>query len=257
MPARKAPSAIETPNTAADPTASPIASASTVSVNSSRDRVAAMRSRITGITRRPTIAATATRPATLSSVSADARRERAPTVSSNLSAGSSTRTTTVSTSWTTSQPTAMCPAGVCSWRLSDSTRTSTTVLATESDRPKTMAAGHVQPKAVRGDRAERRSRPRFARSRPGMAIAPDGQQLVEVELQPDAEHQQDDADFRELFGDLRVGDEAGRVGPDDDAGQQIADDGRQAEALRDVAEEQRRAEAAGERQDEAGFLHRI
>ena len=41
MPARNAPSAIETPNTIADPTAMPSARTRTVSVNSSRDRVRA------------------------------------------------------------------------------------------------------------------------------------------------------------------------------------------------------------------------
>ncbi len=52
----------------------------------------------------------------------------------------------MNTSSTTSQPTAMWPAGVCSARLSDSTRTSTTVLATEIARPNTIAAVHDQPK---------------------------------------------------------------------------------------------------------------
>ena len=51
MPARNAPSAIDTPNTAADPTAMPSAMTSTVSVNSSRDRVAATRSSSHGMTR--------------------------------------------------------------------------------------------------------------------------------------------------------------------------------------------------------------
>ena len=59
--------------------------------------------------------------------------------------GSSTRTITVNRSSTTSQPTAMWPAGVCSDRESESTRTSTTVLATDSASPKTMAAGQPQP----------------------------------------------------------------------------------------------------------------
>ena len=39
MPARNAPSAIETPKISADPTAMPSAMTSTVSVNSSRERV--------------------------------------------------------------------------------------------------------------------------------------------------------------------------------------------------------------------------
>lgn len=47
-------------------------------------------------------------------------------------------------------------------------------------------------------------------------------------MQADAEHQQDDADLRQLDRELLVRDEAGREGTDHDAGQQIADDRRQA-----------------------------
>ena len=75
---------------------------------------------------------------------------------------------------------------------------------------------------------------------PGHGDAPDGQQILEVEVQADAEHQQDDADLGELLGQLAVGDEAGRVRPDDDAGEQVADDRREAEPLRDVAAKQAR-----------------
>ncbi len=60
IPAKKAPSAKDTPNSAAAPKATPSAMASTDSVNSSREPVPAMRSRIHGITRRPTISISAT-----------------------------------------------------------------------------------------------------------------------------------------------------------------------------------------------------
>ena len=53
MPARKAPRAIETPNSFADPTAIPSATTSTVSVKSSRERVAATCASSQGISRRP------------------------------------------------------------------------------------------------------------------------------------------------------------------------------------------------------------
>ena len=68
MPARNAPSAIETPNTSADPTAMPSATTSTVRVNSSRDRVCATCSSTRGITRVPTIAVNATRAVTFTAV---------------------------------------------------------------------------------------------------------------------------------------------------------------------------------------------
>ena len=40
------------------------------------------------------------------------------------------------------------------------------------------------------------------------------EQLLEMELQADPEHQQNDADLGELFGEMCVGREAGRMGTD-------------------------------------------
>ena len=130
------------------------------------------------------------------------------------------------------------------------------MLATESDRPNTIDAGHVQPKACAAT-APTTVAIAALRDRAWNRNPPDGKQFVEVELEPDAEHQQDDADLGELFGDMCVGDESGRIGPDDEAGQQVADDGRQADALCDVAEQQRRAEAARESKDDGRFLHAL
>ena len=149
----------------------------------------------------------------------------------------------------------MCPAGVCRSLLSASTRISTTVLATDSAMPKTSPADQPQPKACASS-APSTVATALCTTAPGTATRAHGQQLLEVELQPDAEHQQDDADLGELLGQRRVGDEAGRVRPDQRAGQQIADDRRQAEPLRDVAEHQRRREAAGQRQDQVVGVHR-
>ena len=53
----------------------------------------------------------------------------------------------------------------------------------------------------------------------------------------------------------RVGDEAGRVGPDDDAREHVADERRQAEALRHPAEDERDGEPAGERDDDREVVH--
>ncbi len=64
------------------------------------------------------------------------------------SAGISTRASTVNTSSTTSQPTAMWPVGVCSCPSSLSILTRTTVLATESATPKTSPAARDQPLAM-------------------------------------------------------------------------------------------------------------
>jgi hypothetical protein len=59
--------------------------------------------------------------------------------------------------------------------------------------------------------------------RAGNRHAAHGEQLVEMELEADAEHQQDDADLGELTGQMRIGHEAG-VGADQQAGEQVADD---------------------------------
>jgi hypothetical protein len=58
-----------------------------------------------------------------------------------------------------------------------------------------------------------------------------GEQVFEVEMEPDAEHEQDDAEFGELVGGGDIADEAGGVGADDDAGEEVAHDRRQADAL--------------------------
>jgi hypothetical protein len=59
-----------------------------------------------------------------------------------------------------------------------------------------------------------------------------------MELQADPEHQQNDADLGELFGEMCVGREAGRMGTDRDPCQQVSDDGREAETFGDVARDE-------------------
>ena len=143
VPARNAPSAMETPKSLAEPTAMPSAITSTASVKSSRERVAATCSRSQGIKRAPARATTATSAAILKAampiaMAAPCRPDCCPP----STAGSTTSAATVSRSSTTTQPTAMCPARVCRSRLSESTRISTTVLATEMAPPKTIPVDH-------------------------------------------------------------------------------------------------------------------
>ena len=76
-----------------------------------------------------------------------------------------------------------------------------------------------------------------------------------MKLQADAEHQQDDADLGKLLGQVDVGDEPGRVGSDGDAREKVADNRRQAGSLREVAEDERCGQAAGERQNEVERVH--
>ena len=193
------------------------------------------------------------RATTLTSASPIAAGTVRPPASANI-AGISTSTSTVNRSSTTSQPTAMCPVGVCSWRLSESTRMRTTVLATDSATPKTMPAAQAPAGAVDHERAERGG-DQALHDRAGDRDAPDGEQILDVELQADAEHQQDDADLGELLGERAIGDEPGRVRADDEPGDEVADDRRELQPLGDVAADQRRDEAAGEREDQIEAMH--
>ena len=183
----------------------PSAITSTVSVNSSRDCVARhARQQPGNRPRRRRRAANAAERGDLREREHDGQRsaDRPRRLRRRTAPAAARARRTVNRSSTTSQPTATWPAGVCSCRLSDSTRISTTVLATDSAMPKTMPRGQVPAERMRDHRAERR-RDHALHDRAGDGDAPDGQQIVEVEVQPDAEHQQDDADLGELLGEVR------------------------------------------------------
>ena len=116
-------------------------------------------------------------------------------------------------------------------------------------------AGRPAPSERRRDhRAQDRGNGAL-RDRTRYRHATDRQQFLDVKLQADAEHQEDDADLRELFRDLRVRNEPGRVGADQDAGKQVADERRQPESLRDIPEQQCGAEATCEREDQIEVVH--
>ena len=83
-----------------------------------------------------------------------------------------------------------------------------------------------------------------------MATRLNRDQVLEREVEPDAEHQEDDADLGELVGDLDVGDEARAVRADDDAGDEVADQRGEAEAVGDGAEDEGEHEADDDRRDQ-------
>jgi hypothetical protein len=120
--------------------------------------------------------------------------------------------------------------------------------------PEHQAGRPTPPEHRRRGRAEQR-RDDALRDRARHGDAPNREQLLDVELQADAKHQKDDADLGQLLGEPRIGDEAGRIRSDEQAADQIPDDRRQAETLGDVAEQQRRREAAGERPDQIDAVH--
>ena len=119
----------------------------------------------------------------------------------------------------------MWPACVCRSLLSERTRTRTTVLATASAMPKISPADQSQPNA-RASSAPRHGGHRTLRDGSGNGDAAHREQFFDVELEADAEHQQNDADLRQLLGQRGVGDEAGSVRTDQRARQQVTDDRR-------------------------------
>ena len=76
------------------------------------------------------------------------------------------------------------------------------------------------------------------------------QQVVEGEVQPNAEHEEDDAHLGELVGEILVGDVARREGADDDAGDEVPDKRRHAQALRERGEHPGEGEARDDRRYE-------
>ena len=69
-----------------------------------------------------------------------------------------------------------------------------------------------------------------------------------MEFEADAEHEQDDAHFGELLGDLEVGGEARRVRADGHAGEEEADHRGEPQSVGEVAQDQRRGHGGGESQ---------
>lgn len=73
-------------------------------------------------------------------------------------------------------------------------------------------------------------------------------------MQAYAKHQQDDADFREFIGDILVRHIAGRKWAHEDAGEQIADQWRHANALCDQAEDECQYEADDDGGNQRGVM---
>ncbi|MNM56393.1 hypothetical protein D3C81_675620 [compost metagenome] len=178
MPAKNAPSANDTPNSAAAPNATPSAMASTHRVNSSREPVPATFSSTHGITRRPTTSITATnRPNCTKVQPMDASRPVTdgllPLASGpNTSAitGIITSASTQARSSTINQPTAILPRVVSSRRRSSMARSSTTVDAVASEKPKITPCSVGQPISAATPQPSRVAT-RIWPMAPGMAIA--------------------------------------------------------------------------------------
>ena len=115
--------------------------------------------------------------------------------------------------------------------------------------------GHEVPAQQRGKAHAHGGRDRDLHHRAGHGDGLHRQQVLEREMQADAEHQQDHADFRQLGGERLVGDEARRERPHRDTRQQIADQGRNPQAMRKRAEHESQHEAGDDGGDEGRVVH--
>ena len=83
------------------------------------------------------------------------------------------------------------------------------------------------------------------------------EQILDMKLQANAEHQQDDADLRELFRQRAIGDEPWRVWTHENAGDEVTDDGRESQPLRDVAANEGGDQTSGQGEDQVEFVHAL
>lgn len=127
--------------------------------------------------------------------------------------GGNTTTKTVKMSSTTSQPTATAAGPALQVaNLSASTRTRTTVLATESAMPNAIPAGHVQPKACATTAPSAVARTIWEMA-PTTAMLRTATKVLQVEVQPHSEHQEDHPNLGKLLGNFTVGHSPGECGP--------------------------------------------
>ena len=89
---------------------------------------------------------------------------------------------------------------------------------------------------------------------PAQSDAAYGQQVLEMEMQAHAEHEQDDADLGQLRGQPRIGHEARRMRPHQDARQQVTYQRRQTKLLGHEAEDEGCTKTAGKGQDQGNVV---
>ncbi len=264
MPAKNAPSANDTSNSCAAPKATPSAIASTHSVNNSREPVPATRSRIHGITRRPTTSITAMKAPTFSSVQrqrrpamrADGRASplALPSPSAPATAGSSTSASTIARSSTISQPIAILPRRVSSRRRSSSARSTTTVLATDSARPNTRPLRR-RPAQQPGQRRSRAAVTKaICASAPGMAMAFTAIRSRSEKCRPTPNISRITPISASCGASVWSATKPGRERAGDDARDQVAHQRRQPQALREQAEHEGQHEAHAQQGDQRGVV---
>ena len=164
-----------------------------------------------------------------------------PSSSRLPSAERATTSTTVTRSWTIETPSAVRPYEVvCSVR-SPATLTSTTVEQTATAPPMNSASISGQPRAKPGGGPDRHREGNLQR-RAGQDAGPDAAELIEAELEADAEHQQRHADVGERQHVLLRGNDPRCERTDGQTGGDVADHRRDAETMSDGPEDESRCE---------------
>ncbi len=114
-------------------------------------------------------------------------------------------------------------------------------------------AGAVAPAPQPGEAEPQERSHHDLADRAGDGDAAHCQQVGRREVQPNAKHQQDDTDLGQLARQPTVGDEARRIGSDQHAGEQIADQRRQSQPVGGIAEPEGEDEAGGDGGDQCRF----
>jgi hypothetical protein len=93
------------------------------------------------------------------------------------------------------------------------------------------------------------------RDGPGHGHPANCQQLLDVKLKPNAEHQENDADLRQLFGELGIGHEARCMRANERSREQVANNGRESEPLGNVAKHEGGREPSCQSQNQIVSVH--
>ena len=116
-------------------------------------------------------------------------------------------------------------------------------------------AGGPVPPVRDADQCAEQGRDKTLTKGTGESHPPYGEQFLEMELQADAEHEKNDPDLGELVRQVFVGDEAGRIGPDDESRDEVPHDGGEPETECHIAADEGRSQPAGQCQYQVEFAH--
>ena len=256
MPAKKAPSAKDTPKSSAAPNAVPSAITRTDRRNNSREPVCAMACRIHGMSLLPTISMTATKATTLAAVRPSARCDfgetrtalaRAPEQAGN---DRQEHEGQHHCDILDDEPAHRDPAALGLDQAPLLHRAQQDDGARHRERKPEHEPRGVRPAEPRGkSHAEQRRAENLGDGSWNRDLL-DRQKIVEREVQAHAEHQEDDADLGQLAGEILVGDIAGRERPDDDPGEKIADERRKLQSMGNGRERPSQTQGGDDRGDE-------